>query len=218
MIWSLALVKLAHLLVPVYWLGGDLGAFYGARFVTDPSRDVAERMLALKMLNAIDMAPRTALLLAFPTGFSLAVAKGWIAAGAAVVAIVWIVALIWLATAWLVHWRHGEAVWRRADGVMRVLAVPALAGGALAGFSGAWALPLFIAAKLMLLAVAIVLGLVVRRVLVPMVPAIGRLSAHAADPQDDAIIARALGQARPAVVLIWMVVLAASLLGIATPV
>jgi hypothetical protein len=75
---AVALLALLHLLIPVYWLGGDLGAFYSSRFMIDPARTVPERMMALKILNNIDMAPRTTLILAFPTGFTLAVAKGWI--------------------------------------------------------------------------------------------------------------------------------------------
>ena len=43
---GLSLLTLLHLLIPIYWLGGDLGAFYGSRFMIDPARSVPERMMA----------------------------------------------------------------------------------------------------------------------------------------------------------------------------
>ena len=56
---GLALLTLMHVLIFVYWLGGDMGAFYGSTFMTDQKRSVPERMMALKIINNIDMAPRT---------------------------------------------------------------------------------------------------------------------------------------------------------------
>jgi hypothetical protein len=32
-----ALLTLLHLLIPVYWLGGDLGAFYAGRILRNPA-------------------------------------------------------------------------------------------------------------------------------------------------------------------------------------
>ena len=95
--YTISLLAFLHLLIPIYWLGGDLGAFYGSTFMTDPKRSVAERMMALKILNNIDMAPRTALILALPTGVMLGWAKGWLTVPVAVV-----VALVLACLAWLV--------------------------------------------------------------------------------------------------------------------
>ena len=46
---EIALLTLLHILIPIYWLGGDLGAFYGSGFLLDPKRTVPERMLSLKI-------------------------------------------------------------------------------------------------------------------------------------------------------------------------
>jgi len=86
-----AAIVLLHVLVLVYWLGGDLGAFYGSGFMTDPKRTLPERLMALKLLNDIDMAPRTALILAFPTGFAAAWTRGWLTVPGWSVALIWIV-------------------------------------------------------------------------------------------------------------------------------
>lgn len=63
---------LLHVLVFVYWLGGDLGAFYSSRFLTRPGVTPEKRLLAAKIVGDVDMAPRSALILTFPTGLALA--------------------------------------------------------------------------------------------------------------------------------------------------
>ena len=128
--YPLALLTLLHLLVPIYWLGGDLGTFLSGRVLRNPAHSPAERLLALKILLNCDMGPRTALIMAFPTGFSLAVAKGWLALPLWAVALAWLAGLGWLAVAWAIHLKHGPAAnpYRKADSVIRISALAALTG------------------------------------------------------------------------------------------
>lgn len=215
----LALLTLLHLLIPIYWLGGDLGAFYGSRFLVDPARSVPERMMALTILNNIDMAPRTTLILAFPTGLTLAVAKGWLAVAPALVGLVWLGFLGWLALAWAVHLRHGAAGegLRRIDIAVRYLVLAALAGSGVAGLAGVIALPLFIALKLLVLAGCVTIGLIVRRQLVPLFPAIIALRQSGPTPEGDATIRGVIAVTQPTVMVLWGLVLVACFLGLATP-
>lgn len=217
---DIALLTLLHLLIPVYWLGGDLGAFYGSGFMIDPKRTVPERMMALTILNNIDMAPRTALILALPTGVALGWAKGWLALSFTAVSAIWIGGLVWLALAWTVHLRHGQDVKRvrAVDLAIRYVVLLALVGGAVAGLSGSIQLPFFIAVKMLLLAACVGLGLIIRRQLVPLFPPIAAMRTQGPSPEGDRAIAGVIAQTRPMVLLIWLLVLAASLLGIATPV
>lgn len=217
--YSVALLAFLHILIPIYWLGGDLGAFYGSTFMTDPKRSVAERMMALKILNNIDMAPRTALILALPTGVMLAWGKGWLPIpGAAVVALV-ISCLVWLALAWAVHLNHGGGgAIKRIDIAIRYVVLVGLAGTGIAGLAGAITLPYFIALKLCILAACISLGLLVRVQLVPLFGAIRTMVATGPTPETDATIAAVNARARISVLTIWALVLAASFLGLATPV
>ncbi|MBC2669840.1 hypothetical protein ACFOON_00305 [Novosphingobium piscinae] len=217
---ALALLTLLHLLVPIYWLGGDLGAFYSARFLVDPNRSVAERLMALTILNTIDMAPRTTLILAFPTGFSLAVAKGWVDSPPAVLGLVWAGFLAWLALAWAVHLHHGPASagLRRLDIAVRYGVLAALTGAGVAGLAGAIALPLFLSLKLLVLAGCVTIGLLVRRQLVPLFPAIVALRRDGATPAGDAVIRGVIAVTQPTVITLWVLVLIACLLGLATPV
>lgn len=218
--WTIALLTLLHLLIPIYWLGGDLGAFYSARFLIDPRRPVNERMMALTILNNIDMAPRTTLILAFPTGFTLAVVKGWLAVPHLWLGVAWVAFLAWLALAWAVHLKHGPAGagYKRVDIAVRYGVLAALAATGVAGLTGLVALPLFIALKLIVLAVCIVIGLIVRVQLVPLFPAIIAMKNSGATPETDSTIRRVLGQTTPTVQVIWALVLVACFLGLATPV
>lgn len=216
---ALSLLTLLHVLIPVYWLGGDLGAFYGSTFMVDPKRSVPERMMALKILNNIDMAPRTALILAFPTGFGLAVAKGWLALPMLWPVLVWVLGLAWLALAWTVHLKHGPAGqgYKRFDIFVRYLVLAGLVGGGALGVIGQIELPLFVALKMLALAACISLGLIVRRQLVPLFPAIIQMRETGPTPETDRVIAAVNGRARISVLTIWALVLLASFLGIATP-
>jgi hypothetical protein len=217
--YTVALLGLLHILIPIYWLGGDLGAFYGSTFMTDPKRSVAERMMALKILNNIDMAPRTALILALPTGVALGWAKGWLPISGLFVAVLALAGVVWLALAWAVHLNHGGGgAAKRVDMGIRYVVLLGLAVTGIGGLIGAIALPLFIALKLCILAICVTLGLVVRRQLVPLFGAIRTMVATGPTPETDATMLAVNGRARVSVLTIWALVLAASFLGLATPV
>lgn len=215
---AITLLTLLHVLVLVYWLGGDLGAFYGSNFMVDPKRTVVERQMALKILNNIDMAPRTMLILALPTGLGLAWVKGWLMLPAYVPVLVGLASLGWLALAWAVHLNHGDGAGiKKADIAIRWIVLVTLYAFGLAGLSHAIELPLFIALKMIVLATCISIGLIVRKQLVPLFPAIREMIATGPTPQTDATIAAVNGRARISVITLWLLLLIAAWLGIATP-
>jgi hypothetical protein len=214
-----ALISLMHVLVFVYWLGGDLGAFYTSRMVSDPARPAAARIAAAQALTALDMAPRTALILALPTGATLASVTGHVSLPTVVIAAIWVLALVWLWLAWRIHLKHlapGAAV-RRIDLAIRWLVLAgliAIGGGIVAGVVDA---PLFIGLKLVVLAAAIATGLWVRSLIAPFGRAFAALVATGPTPEGDQMIARTLARARPAVMLIWAFLLTAAFLGFWRP-
>ncbi|TVV76565.1 hypothetical protein [Sphingomonas solaris] len=213
-----ALLTLLHVLVFVYWLGGDLGAFYTSGFMTDPKRSVAERMMAVKILNNIDMAPRTTLILAYPTGLALAWAKGWVDVSGLIPALMAVLFVGWLALAWAVHLQHGGGgAIRKLDLAIRYLCVTAFGLAGIAGLAGLREMPFFIAVKLCLLAGCVALGLVVRRQLVPLFGAIREMTATGPTAETDATIRQVNNRARVSVITIWVLVGLAAYLGIATP-
>ena len=218
---SVAALTLLHVLVLVlvYWLGGDLGAFYGSTFMIDPKRSVTERRMALQILNNVDKAPRTALILALPTGLALASAKSWINVPAFVPALVGVACLGWLALVWAVHLNHGGGLlFKRLDIAIRWVVLIVLFCSGIAALAKMIELPLFIALKLIILGTCISLGLVVRKQIAPLFRAFRQMVANGATPVTDAIITRANGNARVSVLSLWALLLVAAWLGIATPI
>ena len=212
-----ALLLLLHVLILVYWLGGDLGAFVASFLIANPANDRAARLGAAGLLGDIDMAPRTALILAFPTGFTLAAARGWVAVDLVWIAVSWAASLIWLFVAWRIHLGHAAPAssLRQIDLGLRWVVAAGLGAGGVAGLAGVIGWPLFVNLKLLILAGCVLTGLLVRRLTADLGPALGALAAGQADA--DTRIARSLAATRPAVLFIWLLLLAAALLGLWKP-
>ena len=60
-----------HVLLLVYWLGGDLGTFYSSRYIVKPDLSVEARSTALKIMSFCDVFPRICLVLFLPSGITL---------------------------------------------------------------------------------------------------------------------------------------------------
>lgn len=213
-----ALFALIHVLVFVYWLGGDLGAFYTSRFLTQPSVSADRRLMAAKIVGDVDMAPRTALILALPTGLLLAESKGWLALGWPIVSAIVVASLVWLALAWKLHLAHNDSpAWMKTlDTAVRYALIAILTATGIAAMASLFELPLFIALKMFALAGCIALGLYIRVVLKPLGPAfMGLTGPDASDAEAD--LAKTLNRARPLVTGIWALLLIAALLGLWTP-
>lgn len=216
---EIAIFTLLHLLVFVYWLGGDLGAFYTSRFLIRSGVSADRRLLAAKIVNDVDMAPRTALILAFPTGLTLAHVKGWLTLPLPLLAAAWVIALAWLALAWAIHMKHGgaPAIWRNTDLGLRWALILGLAAAAVWNIAGSGSLPLFLSLKLLALAGCTALGLFIRAVLKPLGPALMGLSGP--EPTSaEASLAATLNRARPLVTGIWALLIAAAFLAVLKPV
>lgn len=218
---SLGLLTLLHILIFVYWLGGDIGAFFSSYTLVDSSKPVEARMMALKVVNNVDMAPKSCLILTLPTGVTLAAAKGWLALPPVALPLLWIGALIWLFLVWRIHLKHldSAAPERRADIAIRWVVVAALVAVGGGGLAGAIELPLFIALKCLLLATAMLAGLIVRRALGPLFVEVRKMAATGPTPEGDAIMRHIImRRSKPTVASIWVIITAAALCGILTPV
>ena len=214
-----ALITLLHLLVFAYWLGGDLGAFHASFVLADPKRSREARVAAAGGLANLDMAPRSALILALPTGLSAAAAAGWVAIPPLGLVAVWIIGLAWLALAWRLHLTHATpgSAWRTVDLALRWLLLTGLAAGGAAILLNIIDWPLFLGLKLLVLAACVALGLLVRRLLAPFGPAFGALASGVGTEEHDRTIAGAMAKVRPAVMAIWGLLVVAALLGLWRP-
>jgi hypothetical protein len=218
MAFEIAIWTLLHVLVFVYWLGGDLGAFYTSRFLTEPGVSVEKRFMAAKVVNDVDMAPRTALILALPTGYMLAVTSGWLEVPLWTAWAIIGAAALWLALAWKLHLAHGSAP--KSLALLDLFLRWALCGIllVLAFFSlfGQVSIPQFIAIKFILLAAAILMGLLIRIVLRPLGPALVALSGPS-PAQAEQDVAAVLKKAKPLVMTIWLFIILAAFTGMLKP-
>ena len=220
------LLTLLHLLVFVYWLGGDLGAFCASYYATDARRSVAERAVALGLVNAVDTAPAVALVLTLPSGLALATARGWLAWPWSCTLAVGLASAAWLWIALRVHRNPGPptAGLARVDHAVRVALILALiATGAAGVMSAAGAAlpfpppPLFLALKLWLLAACTALGLAIRRPLRAFVVAFGELAQSGSTPAVESALRASMAGCRRFVVAIWACLLAAAAIGLIKP-
>src|SRR6266700_3299348 len=95
------LLLFAHVLLFVYWLGSDIGVFYGVRFVLNPNLSLETRRTVMALVHWIDAFPRICLVLMIPVGISLALQLELltvpVGARTPLLAAVWAIGLAWLA-------------------------------------------------------------------------------------------------------------------------
>ncbi|GAB2921678.1 hypothetical protein GCM10027280_06080 [Micromonospora polyrhachis] len=221
---------LLHIVLFVFWLGGDLGVFWSSRYVLKPDLTPAARATALKIMSGLDLGPKICLVLFLPSGVTLmaldphgAQVFGINPFGWPIVALVWVFAATWLAATISDHHRPGHRRWvRRADWTVRIALIAGLAGTALytlfaAAPFGVGTNPKWLGGKILLYSVAIACGLGIRLTLRPFGPAFGTLLTTGSTPEVERTMRRAIDGCLPYVWGIWGSVLAAAALGVLKP-
>lgn len=215
---EIALLKMAHVLGLVYWLGADLGVFYSSYILCDDKQSPAVRVSAARILFALDQAPRICMTLMLPLGVHLASLLAYLSVPAWLVPATWALAAGWLTMVLVLHFKgHGGklALLTRFDFWFRAALVISLAAIAVGAVSGA--LPQATAwsgYKLGIFAALIFCGLMVRLRLRPFGPAFARLARGEANDADNQAIRSSIGGTRPFVVAIWVGLLASTALGL----
>mgnify|MGYP001546284658 CR=1 FL=1 len=102
------LLKFAHIIAFVYWLGGDLGTFLASRQVINPSLSPESRHVALKIMLACDMGPKLAMPLILPLGLHLAYLGGVLSVPTILLGLVWLVAIYWFSVVLVLHLNEGK--------------------------------------------------------------------------------------------------------------
>lgn len=213
---------LAHLLLFVYWLGADLAVFHAAGYAADPSYSPETRVLIARIMGFVDLFPRLSVPLTGAVGVTLAAWAGLLAMNDAVLALVWAVALAWVAASLVLYARRtrpqGLGAWRALDLTARIaaaLAATTAGAAALAGLGPTDSV--WLALKLLIFAAAIFLSLVLRVLFRPYRPALARVAAGTGAADDDAVMQRSLARARPVVLGIWLLTVIAAALGLWKP-
>jgi hypothetical protein len=193
---TLLVVKLLHLLLFVYWLGADLGTYYAAKFIAKRELTVPARATAAKIMLGIDLTPRVCMPLTLATGVHLAWLIGALPVSGWWVAAAWLLGLNWLAMVLALHHGTGSAWAARLTlldfrfRIVLVVALLAIAIGALAGVG--MSLAPWLALKV----------------------AFGALMKSGATPEVDAAIANSIARCVPYVWAIWALLVVCAAAGL----
>jgi hypothetical protein len=211
-------VKLAHILGFVYWLGGDLGTFFGSKYVIDPTKSPDARAMALKIMLACDQGPKIAMPLIFPLGMYMATSIGLMEVAPLIQWSVWIVAIVWCFNVNYLYFSGSTVLKQRIvrfDFWLRIVAVVAIVFYAIAGLEGQqWIKADWLSHKMLIFAVMVVFGLMIRIALKPFPADFRTLMTEGPNDALNARITRQMKLAKPWVWGIWAGLFANAMIGV----
>ncbi len=207
-----------HVMLLVYWLGGDLGVFVLARAAKRADLSFAERAFALKMAVKIDVIPRLCFTVMFPIGLHVAASGGWLEVPTWAYVISWTIAAGWIALLVAIGRNEGKPLAETLNrvhlafqGVMLVvigwLGLQAVLGNG--PLPGGW-----FGAKILLFALIFAMGIGIDFAFRPIVPAFMRLATEGSKPDIEAMIGRAVDGAIRYVLGLYTLLIVIAFLGI----
>lgn len=214
------LVRYLHILLFVYWLGGDAGVFYSSNFVTNPKLTRDQRLTAFKIFVNLDMLPRYCLALMLTVGGILAEFVGYEHPLWQTIALV-ALGPIWVWVVHTIHVKEGTEFSKKLatlDRRFRVFMIFAI----LASVAYHWTTgPLrpypWLAAKLLIFAFLIFCGFMIRVKIPPFMEGFRTLATTGPTPESDRLMQQGMGASKPYVLLIWAGVAISALIGVLKP-
>ncbi len=209
-----------HVLLFAYWLGPDWGVFVSARRVANESLSREERLRFLMASVAIDILPRSSIVLIIAVGFTLAhmgdyaeLTDGWIV-------FVWLMAAVWLLLVWLTGYiLKGGNLRTRLDRIhiwlRHALTVFFAVLGGYSLIAGGPLLDMWLSAKVLLIAVLLAGGSVLRLIVTGWVEELRTDEASSLTVAGG--IARTYPIARKLVYLFWTTTILIAFLGVTKP-
>ena len=215
-----SLLVYAHVICFVYWLGGDLGVYFSAKYVANRNLALDERLRFLHLLAIVDMGPRTALILILPLGFQMSVMLGVMELPGSILLGIWGASLAWLSLAWALFFNERNPAmegWKKVDAYIRIAVIVIMSG--LGVLSLAAEGPFFtdwLALKAALYGIVVSLGLYLRTVIKDWQKGFGMVRAGDADAGND-LIEHASSKSKIAALTLWALVAIIAFLGNVKP-
>ena len=205
-----------HVLFFAYWLGPDWGVFVNGRRVADETLSREERLRFLVASVAIDILPRTCIVLLVAVGFTLGQQGGFIHLSSLALWLVWAIAFVWVGLVLLTGYllKPGDLK-RRLDAThiwLRHLLVVVFA--VMGGYSLVVGVPIvsaWLAIKFLLVAALLVCGSVLRVIVSQWVKEL------TGEPRYQGKIASTYPRTRKIVYLFWATTIAIAFLGVTKP-
>jgi hypothetical protein len=102
-----------HILLFVFWLGGDVGVYLAMAFIKNPALSFETRATIIRLAFYLDLFPRCAFALMLPVGAQLAGDLGLLPVDGALQACAWVLGLGWCALHLSTLFLKGTALARR---------------------------------------------------------------------------------------------------------
>jgi hypothetical protein len=205
-----------HIVLFAYWLGPDWGVFVSGRRVADESLSREERLRFLKSSVAIDIFPRSSVVLIIAVGLTLASMGNYIPIGKLGLVAIWLVAVVWLALVWLTGYILSPGPLKaRFDSIhvalRHVVTVCLLSVGVYSLVVGKPIATDWLAVKFILVAILIAMGSALRIIVGSWVRDLTGV------PGSEGAIARSYGFTRKLVITFWLVSISIAFLGVTKP-
>jgi hypothetical protein len=207
-----------HVMLLVYWLGGDLGVFLLAKAAKRPDLGFAERAFALQMAVKIDWVPRVCFTLMFPVGLHVTVSGGYAQLPGWAIPAAWALSAAWIGLLRALSQSEGTPRGLRLSrihlGLQSVLLVFFAALG-LAAWFGTGPLPGgWYALKILLFALIFAMGIGIDIAFRPIGGAFHRLALEGSKPEIETTIAQAVDGAIRYVLGLYALLIAITFIGI----
>jgi hypothetical protein len=214
------ILLLLHILLFVYWLGGDLGVFYSSGFVVDSSLSTEARLTAAKIMLGCDLVPRICMSLVLTIGGLLAHYVGIEHASWQLLGII-VLGPLWLSMVLILHFKHDAPyinLLTKIDLSFRwVLIIGILASCFCAYTTGRLEEAPWLIAKLLAFAFLVFCGLMIRIQIKGFISSYVKLMQDNYTDADNKEMEASLNRVRPWVVTIWLVLVFEAFLGIVKP-
>lgn len=211
-----------HLLLFVFWLGGDVGVFIlGQQSRRSDVYSLKERMTLLKVLVMVDMAPRTCIALMVPISLTLANAGGWWDVPNGILVMGWIVGATLILATWTVFLNHGSpkaAIFKKLDFWLQVAMAIFYGSVAASSLSGNGPIAdTWLAAKTMLYSLIFVTAIMIDISYRPIGPALAQLKNSDGDPEAEAFVLSIQNRTRKWVLTIYGLLFVIGYIGAVKP-
>ena len=223
-LYELAILRFAHILAMVYWLGGEWAVFQTSYKVVDPALSVAERVRHLDTVFRIDVVSRIGIVSLLPLGLHMGRLWGVQPYGGSFLVAVWLGWVAWVIVTLLAFrdkMQRKHTLFGTLEDWSRYLAIPAVIGAGATSLLGMGPFEAgdgqqWYAAKLIVFGLSLIVGLVLRYYLHEWPGIFARL-AQGHDAAAEARLADLIRSARIAALIYWITIGAAGFLGAVKP-
>jgi hypothetical protein len=222
---ELDILRWAHILAMVYWLGGEWGVFQTSYNVTNSALSLEERKRHMETAYRIDILARTGIVLLLPLGLHMGKIYGFVPVleGAGLWAM-WAFFAVWLGMTWAAFIKRETDIGIKVTMLEEKLRYPLIAAiviASLLSFAGSGPIVStqgthWYPAKMILYAFALCIGLFLRFVMRGWT-VIFRKLAMGPDAAAQAQLEREVAQARIAAYIYWITISGVCFLGATKP-